>query len=290
MKDAPLRHAAEYAAYLPFAGLLRLLPHPASRRLGAALGGLAGLIDRRRRRIADENLSAVFPELSAGERRRIVRACFRQFGASACDALSAQRFSAEELLARVERRGWEHFAAAAAAGRGTIVLGAHFGNWEVVSPTIALTVGTMAIVGRRADNPRFDRAMQAVRVRFGNRSLDKRGAVRAMFRELAEGGRLGLLVDQRVHRDEAIEVPFLGRPALTSPIVARLSGRTGAPVVPVFGEHLPAGRYRLEALPPLTVAPGEDDVAFTRRCLAPLEERIRARPELWLWLHRRWKS
>ncbi len=290
MKEAPLRHAVEFAAYLPFAGLLRLLPHAASRRLGAALGGLADRVDRRRRRIADENLTAVLPELSAVERRRIVRACFRQFGASACDALSAQRFSADELLARVERRGWEHFATAAAAGRGTIVLGAHFGNWEVVSPTIALTVGTMAIVGRRADNPHFDRAMQAVRVRFGNRSLDKRGAVRAMFRELAAGGRLGLLVDQRVHRDEAIEVPFLGRPALTSPIVARLSARTGAPVVPVFGEHLPAGRYRLEALPPLTVAPGEDDVAFTRRCLVPLEERIRTRPELWLWLHRRWKS
>jgi KDO2-lipid IV(A) lauroyltransferase len=110
-----------------------------------------------------------------------------------------------------------------------------------------------------------------------------------MFRLLERGGRLGLLIDQRVRAAEAIEVPFFGRPALTSPIVARLSRRTGAPVVPVFGEELPGGRYRVEALPPIAPLPGEDDVALTRRYLATLEERVRARPELWLWLHDRWK-
>lgn len=290
MKNAPLRHAVEYAAFLPWKGVLRLLPHAASRAFGHRLGDLAWAIDRRRRRIADENLAAAFPALAEAKRRELVRGCFRAFGASACDALSAARFAPEELLARVERQGWESFAHAAENGRGTIVLGSHYGNWEVVSPSVALTVGTMAIVGRPADNPLFDREMQALRVRFGNRSLDKRGSVREMFRVLAAGGRLGLLVDQRVRRDEAIEVPFLGRPALTSPIVARLAARTGAAVVPVFGEHLPKGRYRLEALPPILADAGEDDVAFTRRCLEPLEARIRERPELWLWLHRRWKQ
>jgi KDO2-lipid IV(A) lauroyltransferase len=101
-----------------------------------------------------------------------------------------------------------------------------------------------------------------------------------------------LLIDQRVRAEEAIDVPFFGRPALTSPIVARLSQRTGAAVVPVFGEELPGGRYRVEALPPILPSPPEsreDDVAATRRYLAILEERVRARPELWLWLHDRWK-
>ena len=80
-----------------------------------------------------------------------------------------------------------------------------------------------------------------------------------------------------------------GHAALTSPIVARLSQRTGAAVVPVFGEELPGGRYRVEALPPIRPAAGEDDAALTGRYLATLEERVRERPELWLWLHRRWK-
>ncbi|MEO7973528.1 MAG: lysophospholipid acyltransferase family protein, partial [Thermoanaerobaculia bacterium] len=155
---------------------------------------------------------------------------------------------------------------------------------------IALTVGPMSSVGRRADNPHFDRVIQRLRTRYDNRALDKRGAVREMFRLLERGGRLGLLIDQRVRADEAIAVPFFGRPAWTSPIVARLSRRTGAAVVPVFGEELPGGRYRVEALPPMLPQADDDDGTLSRRYLALLEERASLRPELWLWLHDRWKG
>jgi KDO2-lipid IV(A) lauroyltransferase len=299
MKNAPVRHALEYGAFALFQGVVRLLPHPASRTLGGALGALAGRLDRRRLRTADANLAAAFPERSADERRRITRACFRHFGASFCDALSSLRFDGPELLSRLEFVGWENFARATelgnlkGEGKGTIVLGSHFGNWEVVPAAIALTVGPMSSVGRRADNPHFERVIQRLRTRYGNLALDKRGAVREMFRLLDRGGRLGLLIDQRVRAEEGIEVPFFGRPALTSPIVARLSQRTGAAVVPVFGEELPGGRYRVEALPPIPPTPpgeaGGDDLTVTRRYLAILEERVRERPELWLWLHDRWK-
>ena len=291
MKNAPVRHALEFGAFAIFHAVVRALPHSASRSLGGSLGALAGRLDRRRRRIAEANLSAAFPELSAAERRRIVRACFRRFGASFCDSLSSLRFDGPELLSRLELTGWENFEQAAAMGRGkgTIVLGSHFGNWEVVPAAIALTLGPISSVGRRADNPYFNRVVQRLRTRFGNASLDKRGAVREMFRLLDRGGRLGLLIDQRVRAEEAIDVPFFGRPALTSPIVARLSRRTGAPVVPIFGEELAGGRYRVEALPPIVPEVGEDDMALTRRYLVLLEERARQRPELWLWLHDRWK-
>lgn len=295
MKNAPVRHAAEFAAFALFHGVVRALPHPASRRLGGALGGLAGRLDRRRRRIADANLAAAFPELTAAERAGITRACFRHFGASFCDALSSLRFDGPELLARLDLVGWENFAQAAdmgtlqGGGKGTIVLGSHFGNWEVVPAAIALTVGPMSSVGRRADNPHFDRIIQRLRTRYGNLALDKRGAVREMFRLLERGGRLGLLIDQRVRAEEGIDVPFFGRPALTSPIVARLSRRTGAAVVPVFGEELAGGRYRVEALPPMLPQEGDDDVSLSRRYLEILEARARQRPELWLWLHDRWK-
>ena len=297
MKNAPLRHAIENGAFALFQGVIRALPHPASRVLGGALGALAGKLDRRRVRTADENLASAFPALSTSQRARIRRDCFRHFGASFCDSLSSLRFDGAELLARLELVGWENFELAAGletgagpgAGKGTIVLGSHFGNWEVVPAAIALTVGPMASVGRRADNPHFERVIQRLRTRHGNRSLDKRGAVREMFRVLDQGGRLGLLIDQRVRAEEAIDVPFFGRPALTSPIVARLSRRTGAAVVPVFGEELAGGRYRVEALPPMLPQAGDDDITLTRRYLSILEDRARARPGLWLWLHNRWK-
>lgn len=293
MKDAPVRHAAEYALFLPFHALVRALPHPASRRLGAALGALASGVDRRRRRIARENLAHAFPEKSAAERERIVAGCFRHFGAAFVDALSALRFDLVELCQRTEIVGQEHVVAAEERGRGTIYLGAHFGNWEIIHPTVARAGGPIASVGRPPDNPHVARVVERLRTRFGNRSLEKRGAVREMFRVLRAGGRLGLLLDQRVRAEEAIAVPFFGRPAWTSPIVARLAAKTGAAVVPVFGDHAPGGRYRVEFHAPLFAAERESPEAtleLTARCLALCEPVIRAAPEKWLWLHDRWRA
>jgi len=292
VKDSPLRHRAEYAAYWPVSRLLRGLPHAASRRLGAALGSAAFRIDGRRRRIALDNLAHALPQLAARERRRLAAACFRHVGASFCDAVSATRFDPVELCRHVTLAGLEHLGAAEARGRGVIVLSAHYGNWEIVPPIVALARGPMASVGRPADNPWIDREIQALRGRLGNRSIPKRGAVRELFRILGEGGRVGLLIDQRVRPSEGIDVPFFGRPALTSPIVARLALRTGAAIVPAFGDHLPGGRYRVDILPALEVAEADDEAGvreLTRRCLEVCEAVIRRAPERWLWLHRRWR-
>jgi len=293
MKHAPLRHAVEYALLLPLLGLVRVLPHAASRRLGAAFGALAHGVDRRRRRIASENLAHAFPERSEAERARLVARCFRHFGAAFVDALSALRFDQVELCRRTTIDGLEHLIAAVERGRGVIALGSHFGSWEIIHPTIARATGPIASVGRPPDNPHVARIVDALRTRFGNRALEKRGAVREMFRILKSAGTLGLLLDQRVRADEAIAVPFFGRPAWTSPIVARLAQKTGAAVVPVFGDHLPGGCYRVEFHPQLLA---DDDpseaatLAFTVRCVEICEVTIRAAPEKWLWLHDRWKA
>jgi KDO2-lipid IV(A) lauroyltransferase len=293
MKNAPLRHASEYALFLPWYAVVRALPHGASRRIGAALGGFAYRFDRRRRRIARGNLAHAFPEKSAAERERIVAACFRHFGAAFVDALSALRFDLAELCRRTTIAGIEHVVAADERGRGVIFLGAHFGDWEIIHPTVARASGPIASVGRPPDNPHVARIVEQLRTRFGNRSLEKRGAVREMFRLLRAGGRLGLLLDQRVRASEAIAVPFFGRPAWTSPIVARLAAKTGAAIVPVFGDHRPGGRYAVEFHPALLAGVRDDpEAAFelTARCLAVGEAVIRTAPEKWLWLHDRWQA
>jgi KDO2-lipid IV(A) lauroyltransferase len=292
VKQAPVRHRLEQAAAAPLLALLRGLPHGAARRLGGALGALAWAADGRRRATARENLAAALPELDAAARARAVRACFRHFGAVFADAISAARFDRVELCGRVEAAGVDHLLAADRRGRGTIVLSAHFGNWEIVPPYIAHAAGPMAVVGRPLDNPHLDLSLRALRTRFGNRMLPKRGAVREMFRVLREGGRLGLLLDQRVRPEEAIEVDFFGRPAWTSPIVARLAAKTGAAILPAFGDHAPGGRYRVEFLAPIEAGPADDEASvreLTRRCVALYETVIRRAPERWLWMHRRWK-
>jgi len=292
MKRAPLRHGLEHALFLPFYSLARALPHAASRRFGERLGELAHALDRSHRRIAAENLAAAMPELGDDARRALVRECVRPFGALFADVLSAGRFDLPALCRRGEVTGLDHLRTAERAGRGLLLLTAHYGNWEILPFYATIAGGPVSVVGRPADNPHFDRTVRRLRERFGNRALDKRGSVREMFRIVRAGGRLGLLIDQRVRAEEAIDVEFFGRPAWTSPIVARLALKCGAPIVPTFGDHLPGGRYRVEFQPPIWPAGCDDDATtheLTRRCLAVCEAVIRAAPARWLWLHRRWK-
>ena len=269
-----------------------------ARSFGRAVGSLGHLLDRRHREVALHNLELALPEIGPAERRRLVRACFRHFGAALCDAISSTRFDAVEICRHFTLEGWENLEAAEGRGKGIFVLSAHIGFWELVSPIIGLYRGPMHIVVRPADNPWLDRELQSLRERFGNVTLSKRGAARRMIEALRAAGRVGILIDQRVQEREGIRVPFFGRPALTSPILARLSLRTGAAVVPVAVYPEPDGRYRFVArpaiLPPTPEDTGQDDdetvTALTRRYLEAAEEDIRAHPEMWLWMHRRWDT
>jgi Kdo2-lipid IVA lauroyltransferase/acyltransferase len=294
MKDAPVRHRLEHAAYLFAKGVLRSLPHPASRSLGRALGSLGHRLDRRHREVALANLALAFPDLPERARRRLVRDCFRHFGAAVCETISADRFDLPEFCRHFTCEGWEHLEAAEGLGRGTFLLGSHLGYWELSGRPVGLYRGAVHTVARPADNPHLERELRRLRERFGYAVIHKQGAARRMLQLLRQGGRIGILIDQRVQPREGIHVPFFGRPALTTPVLARLSLRSGAPVVPVFAYPAPGGRYRCVIRPPIlpdaVAGEGEDAqaAALTRLYLAATEDEIRQHPEMWLWMHRRW--
>lgn len=303
MKDAPVLHRVELALFWVVRAMIRLLPHTGARRLGRLLGRLAHLVDRRHRRVARKNVARVFPELPEPERRRLVARAFEHFGLATADSISSYRFDLEEICRRTDLIGWHLFQEAEAAresrgATGTIMTTPHLGLWEMAPVPFGIYGGPLHVVGRPLDNPHLDRRLTAQRERLGNRLIPKRGAVRPMLKALAQGGRVGLLIDQRAKPHEGITVPFFGLPSTTTPALARLSLRTGAPIVTAFCHPLPGGRYRIEVQPALwpdeVMSEGfEGDAAvaeLTRRLLAVYEHGIRRHPEQWLWMHDRWRD
>ena len=293
MPEARPRHRLELALFLAVRGLVGALPQGAARPFGAALGQLLWSAGMRRGTTLD-NLALAFPQLSAGERRRLGSRCYRHFGAMLSDTIVTSRIDPVEFCRRLTLRGWDHLDAADAEGRGVLVFGGHTGNWEVAARALGLYRAPYHIVVRPFNNPLVYRYMEQDRARYGIREVPKRGAARQLFRVLREGGRAGLAMDQRVRRDQGgIEVPFFGHPALATPLPASMSLRTGAPAVPIFGWPQPGGGYLVEVHPPIhppAGAEGDEAVAeLTARYLAVLEREIRGRPEQWLWPHRRWR-
>ena len=104
---------------------------------------------------------------------------------------------------------------------------------------------------------------------------------------------MALLIDQHMHSPDAIWVNFFQRPAATTSTLAALALRTGA-VGDSGVRAAAAGRplsLRLRSAGRAAGGDGPDAIReFTQRCTDVLEMHVRTHPELWLWMHRRWRD
>ena len=288
-----VKHRAEALTVKLIRHSLRPFPMSAVRAFGHAVGRLAYLVDAPHRRIALENLENAFPARPEGERRELARAMFAHFGALLFELLKFSTWSREQMLASVESEGEDRVRQVLQQGRGVLFFTGHFGYWEIHALAHALQFDPNSVLARPLDNPVLDTMLEQIRTRTGNTVIQRRGAVRRILRDLASGRGVAILIDQHLHEADAVMVAFFQRPAATTSALAALALRTGAPVVPVFALPLPHGRYRLiyehPVEPPLADTP-EAIREYTQRCTDVLEMYVRRHPELWLWMHRRWRN
>lgn len=288
-----LRHRVEYAAVAAVAWLVRTLPRPVALGCGSAIGRTAFLIDRLHRRIAIANLAAAFPQWSARELRATARGTFVHFGRLLIDLIRFGALPPDRMLAQVEFEGGDRFRHAMAHGHGVLAFTGHFGVWEIHAIAHGLEFGPIGVLARALDNPYLDAMLDRIRTGTGNHVIHRRGAVRRVLRTLAHGQCVAILIDQHIQPSDAVVVEFFGRPAYTTTALASMALRTGAPVVPVFALPLADGRYRLIYEHPVPPPPPDhpDPIReFTQRCTDVLEMYVRRYPELWLWMHRRWRA
>ena len=129
----------------------------------------------------------------------------------------------------------------------------------------------------------------------GNRPIEKNKSARSILRILAEGGTVGILSDHNTVLEESVFVDFFGIPASTTSGLARIALRTDAAVVPGFLSWDNARRkYRLRFEPAIELARTGDEEADVRentaRFTQTIEDYVRAYPDQWLWVHKRWKT
>jgi KDO2-lipid IV(A) lauroyltransferase len=269
-----------------------VLPVTLVERAGALLGVAVYMFDGVHRRIARSNVAAAFPGRSAAEQRVIVRGAFAHFGRLLFGLLKFSTLTSRAMLARVEFEGEERVRQAYAQGKGVLFVTGHFGFWELQAMVHALRLRPMAVVARALDNRALNDLLERIRTRTGNTVIYRQGTIRRVLRLLHAGEGVGVLIDQHIQSRDAIYVDFFNRPAATTSVVAALALRTGAPVVPLFALPLGGGRYRMiyeHPIQPPSQGAADAVHEFTQRCTDVLEMYVRRHPELWLWMHRRWR-
>jgi KDO2-lipid IV(A) lauroyltransferase len=292
-KKAEWLQRLEYAAYRAVAKRAAKSSPQSMLRWGARFGMLARRLVRGRDRRAMMNLRLAFPGRSHSELRQILDECWRHFGRETFTYIRLQQQPPEEALRIVQPVNLERLREAEALGRGVIVISAHYGGWEVGGLTMMSLVPHVRAVARKLDNEYLERDLLASRARMGAQVVDRRKAARFLVKALAEKAVVVLLPDQAVIPREGVLVPFVGRPAWTTPAPARLALHHGTPIV--FAFCIPDGTgHRLEFEGPISIdqlsEEERDPVALTQRINDVISRRIVARPELWLWMHDRWKG
>ncbi len=282
------------AAWIGLKGL-GVLPRRAARFIGATFASVAYTIRTPLRDAAMLNLKLAFPDWSEERRSATVRGMIRQVGWMAGEFSQFPRYTPENIRRIVEIDGEENFANAQAAGNGVLFLTGHMSAWELSSFTHALYGHPLYFLVRPISNRRVDALINGYRCLSGNRPLDKNKSARAILKVLSSGGTVGILADHNTSLEEGVFADFFGIPASTTSGLARLALRTDAAVLPGF-IHWDATRekyiLRFEpAVPLVRTGDEEADVrANTQRFTGEIEKYVRAYPDQWLWVHKRWKT
>ena len=285
MKHAPVH------ALLALLWLLHWLPLGLQAVVGSALGRALYTLARERRRISARNIQLCMPELTAEQRRALLRDHFRWLGRSAVERALLWYGRPQRLRRLIHVEGDVHLAER--SDRPVMWLVPHFVALDVAGMATQLfQTRPVASIYQPQSNPVFEAAMRRGRMRFGRGELFARAdTARPLLRAIRRGHAFFNLPDMDFGLKDAAFVPFFGVPAATLLAPSRMARALNMVVQPVVAQILPGGQgYRVQFLPPWTDWPTDDPLADTRRMNEWIEAAVRADPAQYLWVHKRFKT
>ncbi len=272
---------------------VRHLNRSGMQRMAEAFGDFVFYVLKPRRRLVEGNLTLAFPEKSKKEIIRIARQVYRNQTVNLFETLRLpllkNKKDAEELididvddfLKRIRRQNG-----------GSVVVSAHFGNWELMGICIGLLVSPITVVAQRLKNKKLNDDLEHIRSLHGNRVIYRARALRGGLALLDEGGILTILGDQADPKGGFV-MDFLGRKASVYLGPAFLALKARAPLCVVLCRRQQGGKYVLdiEEIETSGLVCCKDDIkTLTRRCTKVIEKYIYKYPEQWFWVHNRWKK
>lgn len=273
---------------LVFMRLLAPMPLPWVRALGWMLGQALHLVAARRRRIALTNWGLCFPEQGAVERSRAVRQHFVFFAQAWLDRSWLWEASDATVRRRLKLTGDLQ---ALAGNEPTVLFAPHFvgmdAGWTALTAHLERRFCGIYAEQLNAD---VDRWMSQGRQRFGEPHIvAMRQGLKPLVAALRQGLPMYLLPDMDYGTRDSVFVPFFGVQTATITSLSRFARMARARVVPVVSRLTKEG-YEVTVHSPWANYPTGDVEADTATMNTHLEAFIRATPEQYYWVHKRFKT
>jgi lauroyl/myristoyl acyltransferase len=286
-----IRYRIEWLAVVAALKLVPLLSRHACYQLGGFAGRVAVKFDRRGRAVALANLEAAFgDELSVMQRERLAREAYQHFARAMLDLFWSPRLTKQNFRRYLELSGVEESRADMGQG-GSCIFGVfHYSNFEWLGLAYAWLGFNSAIAAEELKNPLLDDLFARLREQSGHHIVPRQGAIVRLYKVLRRQGRVALFVDTTLPAHHpTVVIECFGLKTMITVAHAWLQERTDAPLIPMYCEPLPAGRYRLVALPKITVAPGATHQEIAQACWDAFEPVVRRNPAPWLWMYKHWR-
>ncbi|WP_289091390.1 lysophospholipid acyltransferase family protein [uncultured Sulfitobacter sp.] len=283
------RRAGHYLTNAFIVGLIRLalvLPYKARIAfVGWVVQHVIGPVAGYRARALD-NLAMIWPQMPQERRAEIASKCLNNVGRSFIENYSARDFPKRMAKNTPTGAGVAALEKAAEQGKPVILVTGHYGNYEAMRACLVARGYDIGGLYRNMKNPYFNAHYVQTMEAFGGPVFPQgRRGTAGFVRHLKDGGQLVLLFDQHVFGAPALD--FLGQPANTALSAAELALRYDALLIPFYGIRQADGvsfDTVLEA-----PVPHSDAVTMTQALNDSLTARVKADPEQWFWVHRRWR-
>jgi KDO2-lipid IV(A) lauroyltransferase len=265
------------------------LPYRLQLGIGRRLGNLFRRFSPYRRTIVRTNLELCFPELTVRGRQQLEDRFFDSLGMTLVET-AAGLWAPDSFFDKLGTiTGLEHLESARQQGTGVLLLSGHFCSLDFAG-RILMNHVPACFTYQELRNRLSDKVAKQAREK-NCKLLIHRHDLRGFIRALKSGEIVWYAPDQSQGRKNSVFAPFFGIPANTLTATTRLAKLTGAAVLPFLIQRLPDARgYALTIQPALENFPGESEVADATRFNALIESQVRANPEQYLWIHRRFKG
>ncbi len=298
MRLKNILHFIYYLAYKFFNFLFLAIPKPISKYILIGLAHLAYHLGFERRKICRANLDFVYGSTKTKEQKEeIIKKSYITLLFNMYEFIENQTLSKEEILAKAKVENEHYLIDAIKNNRKIIFIASHFGGWEIAMPYVAAKYGKTGVVGKDMKNPYIQKNYKSLREKNNIDLYSKNSSAKKLIKAMQEETPVIIAVDQ--HTNKGTKLEFLGKESEFIDSASRLALRFDALLIPAFAITNDFRDYIIKVCKPIDPKKmdfnGEQNTEkkitqLTKEQAKAIEKEIFARPEQWLWQHKRWKK
>jgi len=233
-------------------------------------------------------------EFTRAQKEDICLRYFEHTGLAVIEFARLKKLTRENVDELCDLSELKTFDALLKSNKGLLCVPAHHGNWELCGYAVSLKGYPLQSVARPLDNPGLNEMVRDLRESSGNTLVEKWKVLWKLKKLLDKGGIVTMSIDQNAGV-AGLFVPMFGVLASTLTSPAELHLTTRVPIIIATMNRKPDGvhhEFRVwDVIEHAASGDREADVkAVITRINAAVEKAVRAYPEQWLWVHKRWKT